>query len=302
MVALLFFAFPGWARDAAPNDVMEVCQSKLNVPPNTMVTLGHLRITFDQHVYWKGEEVILFNASKIRLEPKHNPYYYRVLMALVDQLNTPQSFDELYDDAWVDKSSDHDGVEKSVRMAVYWIRQSFQRVDPEFDQITTFRGGGYFWATDAEVAPDFQTDEITVTSALRKVVWKGQEVRFTRAQFGVVWLMLQNPDQTLNYEKLFRAYTGSILLLKKRPEMIRSLATEVGNIRKIFKAVDPEFSRIETARGEGYGWQSRAGCSIRAVPYNGESTFVDISPFTESHVPRGCARNPGTLGDVIGPN
>lgn len=302
VVALLFFAFPGWAKDAPPVDVIDICQSKLIVPPNTMVMLGRLRVSFDQHVYWKGEEVILRNAGNVSLEPEHNPYYFRVLMALVDQPNSPISFDELYEDAWVDKSSDHDGVEKSVRQALLWIRRAFEMVDPEFDQIKTMRNDGYFWAADEQLVPDFQTNEIAVTSSLRKVVWRGHEIRFTKAQFGVLWLMLQNPGQTLTYEKLFRAYSGSILLLKKRPEIIRSLATEIGNIRKIFKSVDPDFNRIESARAEGYGWQSQTGCSIRAARNTGETTLIDISPFTESHVPRRCARNAGTLGEVIGPN
>lgn len=275
VVTLLLFAFSAQAKDAPSLDVMTVCESKLGPVADTMVSLGDLRITFDQHVFWKGQEVFLLNGQYVQLEPKHNDYFYRVLLALIDHPNEPQSFDELYDDAWVDKSSDHDGVEQSVRHAVIWIRRAFHMVDPDFDQIRTIRHDGYYWQA-GESHPDLQTPDLTVISALRKVFWKGQEVKLTKSQFGMFWLMLQLQDDRVSYDKLFRAYSGSVLLLKSQTEMVRILAVGVDNIRKAFKAVDPGFNRIESVRKIGYGWRSSEDVSVNDRYYSGSTIPYDL--------------------------
>lgn len=260
VVLLLFFSFPGWAKDAPVPEVMLDCETQLEVPPNTMVMLGNLRVTFDQHIYWKDKEVFLLYGDHPHLALKNSAYMFRVLMALVDAPNTPQSLYDLYEDAWVDKDLDH-AVEKSVQQAVLWIRRSFQLVDPSFDQLKTIRRDGYFWSA-GELRPDLQTAELTVVSAVRKVIWKGQEVKLTKAQFGMFWMMMQHQGEGVIFERLFRAYSNSELMQKDRSEIIRILAVEAGNIRKAFKAVDPTFNRVESVRGAGYGWRLRPDRSV----------------------------------------
>ncbi len=234
------------------------CAAELYSQEDAMVQLGDLRITWDQKIFWKNREVSLVqnHQQKTRYQNKKSAHLLRVLFTLVDQPNNTLSIREIYQDAWGNEDPFDEHAGKSVPQAILGLRRSFQLVDHNFDQIKTLRGSGYSWET-GPTAPNFVADGLTISTHLRKLSWKKKDIELNAGQFKLVWTLIQNFDQTVPFEDLYKAYTRYPLFKKSREEMLHILHVNIDQIRKLFKLVDPKFARIQNIPGVGFVWKPK---------------------------------------------
>lgn len=91
----------------------------------------------------KGEARAFWNGADVDLKPLQ----YAIVELLVSADGLPLTYDQIYDavkhKGCPSKVSD-DGY-MAVRRAVSRIRESFRRVDLNFNSLKTLRNGGYMW-------------------------------------------------------------------------------------------------------------------------------------------------------------
>lgn len=256
---LLFVANSAWARlePAYPKQQNPNCAVPLTDESKFMVSMGDLKITYDQHIYWQDKEVILYqNHSRVaNREHKHSVYLFRVLLSLVDAPNVIHKIEDLYEEAWVDKNSDDHEIEMDVPQAVMWIRRSFQLVDERFDRIKRIRSAGFMWEA-GDLQPDYVSGEFEAITATRRIFWKKKEIKMTRGQFEMTMLLIKNEDRPQNFDTLYQAYRGTPLLPQNRDKMLNILRTEKTNIVHLFKGVDGTFDSLQSVYGQGMIWRS----------------------------------------------
>ncbi len=90
-------------------------------------------------------------------------------------------------------------------------------------------------------------DDVTLVPDSRSVRVRGEAVRLTDAEFGVLHLLLANAGSVVARDDLYRQALG-----REFPPEDRSLAVHVSNLRR--KLGEPEGGglRIKAVRGEGY--------------------------------------------------
>src|SRR4051812_43667481 len=94
MVGVAIAILP-YSNAIAKNERLEIlspCALPLTMPDQPkemMVSMGDLQITYDQHIFWKGQEVILYqnHSQTFHRQHKNSDYLFRVLLALVDSPN-----------------------------------------------------------------------------------------------------------------------------------------------------------------------------------------------------------------------
>jgi DNA-binding response OmpR family regulator len=104
--------------------------------------------------------------------------------------------------------------------------------------------------------PLFETDEILLTHD-KRVFWKGSEVRLYK---GIHWqiilmLLVEYPDEYVSVDdlrnKIWPSWTGTSRTLQN------NVKQNIHLIRREFKKVDPDFSKIVSRYGLGYRWAFR---------------------------------------------
>lgn len=86
--------------------------------------------------------------------------------------------------------------------------------------------------------------------SMRKVYWEGEEIRLTRREFDIVELLLSNPNQVFDRERIYEAVwgydaEGNSSVIKEHIRKIRS---------KLLQATGRDC--IETVWGIGYRWKN----------------------------------------------
>lgn len=99
-----------------------------------------------------------------------------------------------------------------------------------------------------EDAPSSITlDDVTLAPNSRTVRVRGESVRLTDAEFGVLHLLLVNAGSVVQRDDLYRQALG-----REFPPEDRSLAVHVSNLRRKLGEPEGGGTRIKAVRGEGY--------------------------------------------------
>lgn len=94
---------------------------------------------------------------------------------------------------------------------------------------------------------------ISIDADCMRVYWHGRHVHLTAAEFRVVHTLWSAQGRILSH-----AILAQLKIDKRNHERPRNVASTIKRIRRAFKAVDPSFDAIATARGYGYCWNHPA--------------------------------------------
>ncbi|HYG85234.1 MAG TPA: response regulator transcription factor [Azospirillum sp.] len=89
-------------------------------------------------------------------------------------------------------------------------------------------------------------------SARHACTWKGQPIDLTVTEFLLVKALAQRPGHVKSRDQLMDAAYGEHVYVDDR-----TIDSHIKRLRKKFKAVDPEFSQIETLYGVGYRYKEQ---------------------------------------------
>jgi two-component system, OmpR family, response regulator ChvI len=92
--------------------------------------------------------------------------------------------------------------------------------------------------------------ELALDSARHRCTWKGLAVDLTVTEFLLVKALAQRPGHVKNRDQLMDAAYGESIYVDDR-----TIDSHVKRLRKKFRAVDPDFSHIETLYGVGYRYK-----------------------------------------------
>lgn len=93
-----------------------------------------------------------------------------------------------------------------------------------------------------------ELDDLVLNRVLQRVTWQDHAVRLTGQQFEILELLAQRAGRVVQRWAFF------INVLDEECED-NQLAVIISKIRKAFRAVDPEFDRLETFWGSGFRWR-----------------------------------------------
>jgi len=147
------------------------------------------------------------------------------------------SKDEEVDEALGLKMGADDYVRKpfSPRLLVERIRAVLRRVS------TAPEGGD-----DAAEKPLLRGD-LMLDPVRHRCIWRGREVALTVTEFLILRALVQRPGHVKSRDQLMDvAYDDNVYVDD------RTIDSHIKRLRKKFRAVDPEFSSIETLYGVGY--------------------------------------------------
>lgn len=94
------------------------------------------------------------------------------------------------------------------------------------------------------------------------VTWKGHEVRLTYTELAILYALALRAGRVLTRENLFEAANLNIDSYVYE----RSIDSHVKRVRNKFKAVDPDFSKIETIYNMGYRLRHPGVTVVGATP------------------------------------
>jgi DNA-binding response OmpR family regulator len=98
------------------------------------------------------------------------------------------------------------------------------------------------------IEPEAAVGDLTI-SLYGECWWKGKRVNLTRDETIIVLAMATDPGCFLTMTALASLYGGS------GAESVRS---HIGKMKPKFRAVDPDFDRIEGKHSFGYRWRKNA--------------------------------------------
>ena len=93
---------------------------------------------------------------------------------------------------------------------------------------------------------------MVLDSARHACTWKGQPIDLTVTEFLLVKALAQRPGHVKSRDQLMDAAYGEHVYVDDR-----TIDSHIKRLRKKFKAVDPEFSQIETLYGVGYRYKEQ---------------------------------------------
>jgi len=109
----------------------------------------------------------------------------------------------------------------------------------------------------ARSAPATATDDsvimrgdLTLDSSRHECSWKGEKVSLTVTEFFLVKALASRPGHVKNRNQLMDAAYGEHIYVDDR-----TIDSHIKRVRKKFRAVDDEFSHIETLYGVGYRYK-----------------------------------------------
>ncbi|CAK0768991.1 Transcriptional regulatory protein ChvI [Azospirillaceae bacterium] len=91
---------------------------------------------------------------------------------------------------------------------------------------------------------------LTLDGARHSCTWKGQSVDLTVTEFLLVKTLAIRPGHVKNRDQLIDAAYGENIYVDDR-----TIDSHIKRLRKKFKAIDTEFSQIETLYGVGYRYR-----------------------------------------------
>ena len=105
---------------------------------------------------------------------------------------------------------------------------------------------------DGDGAKVMVRGELTLDPNRHTCAWKGDSVTLTVTEFLILQSLAQRPGHVKNRDQLMdAAYDDNVFVDD------RTIDSHIKRLRKKFKAVDTEFSGIETLYGIGYRFQDR---------------------------------------------
>jgi two-component system response regulator ChvI len=132
----------------------------------------------------------------------------------------------------------------SQRLLVERIRALLRRRD--------LTRGAPAGASAAAVEPPMVRGDLTLDVERHACMWKGQAVTLTVTEFMLLKALAQRPGMVKNRDQLMDLAYGEAIYVDDR-----TIDSHVKRLRKKFKAVDPEFSQIETLYGLGYRYKEK---------------------------------------------
>jgi len=93
---------------------------------------------------------------------------------------------------------------------------------------------------------------MTLDGARHACTWKGQPIDLTVTEFLLVKALAQRPGHVKSRDQLMDAAYGEHVYVDDR-----TIDSHIKRLRKKFKAIDPEFSQIETLYGVGYRYKEQ---------------------------------------------
>lgn len=235
-------------------EVDDDCEVGLKVisPDTIMERVGHLIISDKFAIRWKGLLVSLDGHTY-----ENRKILTLVLLALVDSPGETITFQELYDEAWVESQSTQSPA-LAVQIAISQLREAFRAVDENFDQISTSSYGGYFWKHN-ETAGDEIFGDATINTRSKTIKWKDIVVDIKQGEFEVVEKLMRSSNTTILMPPLYNIYFG------KPPSNSRSEIQEfysiIRGIRQAFRRVDKNFSAIRVMPKGGVRWEDTVAYS-----------------------------------------
>jgi two-component system response regulator ChvI len=113
--------------------------------------------------------------------------------------------------------------------------------------------------SSARVRPRSETlghGELKLHRDSKRVLWKGQDVCLTAAEFMIVDYLVSHAGRDVRYRELYDVVRGEGFIAGSGNIGYRvNVRTFIKRIRQKFHAVDPEFAQIENYLGFGYRWR-----------------------------------------------
>ena len=103
---------------------------------------------------------------------------------------------------------------------------------------------------EADGAKVMVRGDLTIDPNRHVCGWKNQSVTLTVTEFLILQSLAQRPGHVKNRDQLMDAAYGDNIYVDDR-----TIDSHIKRLRKKFKAVDPQFSAIETLYGIGYRFQ-----------------------------------------------
>ena len=101
------------------------------------------------------------------------------------------------------------------------------------------------------VSPEaIRRGELTIDPARHFVSWKGDDIELTVTEFMLLKALAQRPGHVKSRDQLMDAAYGEHIYVDDR-----TIDSHIKRLRKKFRAVDGEFSQIETLYGVGYRYK-----------------------------------------------
>jgi two-component system response regulator ChvI len=105
---------------------------------------------------------------------------------------------------------------------------------------------------EGDAEPVVQRGDLTLDPARHQCTWRGQNVDLTVTEFLILKSLAMRPGHVKNRDQLMDGAYGEHIYVDDR-----TIDSHIKRLRKKFKAVDPEFSQIETLYGVGYRYRDR---------------------------------------------
>ena len=102
-------------------------------------------------------------------------------------------------------------------------------------------------ARSSDAAEVFEGGDLRVDIGRMQVTWQGQELNLTLTEFREVTALARRPGRVMSYAQLMEAAEQGVVTRN-------TVNTHIRNLRKKFKAVDPDFRQIATEYRVGYRW------------------------------------------------
>jgi len=107
-------------------------------------------------------------------------------------------------------------------------------------------GGG----SDVASPEAIRRGELMIDPARHFVSWKGEDIELTVTEFMLLKALAQRPGHVKSRDQLMDAAYGEHIYVDDR-----TIDSHIKRLRKKFRAVDGEFSQIETLYGVGYRYK-----------------------------------------------
>lgn len=106
------------------------------------------------------------------------------------------------------------------------------------------------WEKDNDKKEDIlQIGSLIMNFSMRKVLWKGQEVKFTRHEFDFLYFLASSPERVYTFNQIYQ------VVWKDYPQgdIVNMIRCMVGRIKKKLKAIDSDMPDIiHNVRNIGY--------------------------------------------------
>lgn len=100
---------------------------------------------------------------------------------------------------------------------------------------------------NADSSPPLQRGVLEIDPNTMRVKWRGIEITLTSSEFKLLHYLAQTPDYVRSRQQLMNQIYGNGINVEERV-----VDSHLKRVRKKIRAIDPDFSAIETIYGSGY--------------------------------------------------